>query len=260
LGADAYGDALRAGLVSEGVDVTGVAVDPCAPSGVAVITVEASGENTIVVIPGANGAIDNTDLTRLEAALDDAQVLLLQLEIPLPAVIAAAKLARARGVTVILDPAPAQPLPDDLLALVDIITPNETEAATLVGFLLTGDDDALRAAETLQSRGVGHVVVKRGALGILAATDSGFVTRPAIPVVAVDTVAAGDAFNGGLAVALAESRSLSEALAWGIAAGAYAVTRVGAQMAMPSRPELLALLAQSADRPEWKAEPDVTPA
>jgi ribokinase len=131
LGADGFGVALRAGLVQEGIDVTGVGADPVQPSGVALITVEASGENTIIVVPGANGAVGAAELERLDAALAGARALLLQLEVPLEAVIAAAERARAQGVTVILDPAPAQALPAALFPLVDILTPNESEAAAL---------------------------------------------------------------------------------------------------------------------------------
>jgi ribokinase len=249
LGIDVFGTALRAALSAEGVELAGVVDDPGTPSGIALVTVEDAGENTIVVIPGANGTVGDVDLRRLELALDDTRVLLLQLEIPLPAVVAAAQLARARGVTVILDPAPAHPLPDELLALVDILTPNEAEAAALTGFPITTDEDAARAAFVLHARGVRHVVIKRGRRGALATTADGLVALPAVPVVAVDTVAAGDAFNGGLAVGLAEGRPLGEALRWGLAAGACAVTRHGAQAAMPTRAELLALLAQPVGRP-----------
>src|SRR5690606_34992771 len=133
----------------EGVDPAGVADDPALPSGVALITVEDAGENTIVVIPGANGAVGEAELARLDVALDGARALLLQLEVPLPAVAAAAARARARGVTVILDPAPARPLPVELLALVDILTPNETGAAALAGFPIAGEADATRAVTAL---------------------------------------------------------------------------------------------------------------
>ena len=142
-----------------------------------------------------------------------------------------------------LDPAPVRPLPSELFPLVDVLTPNETEAAALVGFALKDDQDAERAALNLQRRGVRQVIIKRGEHGITAATDSGLAHYPAFPVEVVDTVAAGDAFNGGLAVALAENIPLGQALRWGLAAGALAVTRPGAQSAMPRRAELLAMLA-----------------
>jgi ribokinase len=247
LGADSFAAALRDGLAGAGVDLAGVADDRALPSGVALITVEEAGENTIVVIPGANGAVGAAELARLQVALAGARVLLLQLEVPLAAVLAAAKAARACGAIVVLDPAPAQALPDALLAQVDILTPNEGEAAALVGFPIAADADAARAADALRARGPAHVIIKRGASGALAASAAGTLDLPAIPVAAVDTVAAGDAFNAGLAVALAEGRPFAEALRWGLAAGACAVTRPGAQAAMPSRAELLQLLATTAE-------------
>ncbi|MFN8505235.1 ribokinase [Kouleothrix sp.] len=242
LGIDSFGAALRAGLTHEGVDAGGVLDDPELPSGMALITVDDSGENTIVVIPGANSSVGLAELARLDGLLAEADVLLLQLEVPLLAVIAAAAHARTRGVTVILDPAPAQALPDDLIALVDVLTPNETEAAALVGFPVASLADAARAAEALRARGARNVVVKRGRAGALVSSADGTLSLPSFPVVARDTVAAGDAFNGGLAVALAEGKPFAEAIRWGLAAGALAVTRVGAQAAMPTRGEVLALL------------------
>jgi ribokinase len=243
LGADGFGVALRAGLVQEGIDVTGVGADPVQPSGVALITVEASGENTIIVVPGANGAVGAAELERLDAALAGARALLLQFEVPLEAVIAAAERARAQGVTVILDPAPAQALPAALFPLVDILTPNESEAAALVGFPIADEAAAAQAAHQLRARGSAAVVIKRGGHGALALTPDGVVALPAMPVTAVDTVAAGDAFNAGLAVALAAGQPFAMALRWGLAAGALAVTRPGAQEAMPTRDEVLDLLA-----------------
>jgi ribokinase len=249
LGADGFGVALRAGLVQEGVDVTGVVDDPGQPSGVALITVEASGENTIIVVPGANGAVGAAELERLDAALAGARVLLLQLEVPLEAVIAAAERARAQGVTVILDPAPAQALPAALFPLVDILTPNESEAAVLVGFPIADETAAAQAAHQLRAQGIANVVIKRGGHGALAATPDGVVALPALPVTAIDTVAAGDAFNGGLAAALAADEPFAQAFRWGLAAGALAVTRSGAQEAMPTRAALLEFL-QQVDGPE----------
>jgi ribokinase len=264
VGDDGFGSALRAGLVAYGVDVGGVTITP-GSSGVAAITVDDTGENSIVVVPGANGLVGTEDLARLSTALNGAQVLLLQLEVPLPAVLAAAQLAQERAVTVILDPAPAQALPDDLYRLVDVLTPNESEAAELVGFTLDDDHAVRRAAHELHARSGGTVVIKLGARGafVLDDQDEGFMSGFA--VAAVDTVAAGDAFNGGLAAGLCAGLPLWEkvrsqksevrmpnaqvgsaqpfALSWALAAGALAVTRPGAQQAMPTRAELLALLS-----------------
>ena len=241
VGDDVFGVALRDGLAAEGVDTAAVVATP-GPSGVAAISVDAAGENTIVVVPGANGAVGAEDVARLEAALVGARALLLQLEVPLPAVVAAARAARARGVTVILDPAPARPLPAELYPLADIITPNAIEAAALVGFPLDGEAAARRAGRELRGRTGGAAIVKLGARGALVCDATGETFAPAFPVTAVDTVAAGDAFNGGLAAALCAGLPFAQALRWALAAGALAVTRPGAQTAMPTHAELLALL------------------
>jgi ribokinase len=153
VGDDAFGTMLRESLAGYGVETSGVAIQPGVPSGVAVITVDDAAENEIIVVPGANGIVGREDLARLAAALDGARVLLLQLEVPMDAVVAAAELGRRRGVTVILDPAPAQSLPEALYAAVDILTPNESEAAVLVGFPLDDPDAIARASQTLLTRG-----------------------------------------------------------------------------------------------------------
>ena len=245
VGDDVFGVALLAGLRADGVDSSGVAVTP-GPSGVALITVDRAGENTIVVVPGANGALDDDDLDRLDRALDGARVLLLQLEAPLTAVIEAAQLARRRGVTVILDPAPAQQLPDELYPQIDIITPNETETAALVGIAPATEALAAQAAALLLARGAGCAIIKRSDKGVYVANAQQQFQLAPFAVRAVDTVAAGDAFNGGLAAALAAHRPLAEAARWGAAAGAIAVTRAGAQPALPTRAEVLALLDSNA--------------
>ena len=247
VGGDGFGDALLRSLQDYGVDTTHVTVDDAVSSGVALITVDDQAQNTIIVIPGANGRIGVPDLARLDQAFRDTSTsyLLLQLEVPLDAVVAAAGLARELGVGVILDPAPAAPLPADLYTLVDILTPNESEAAALVGFPVHEVDAAEAAAEVLLQRGTRRVVIKMGALGAYAATTEGGKFYPALPVTAVDTVAAGDAFNGALAVALAGGQSFEEALIWALAGGACAVTVAGAQPSMPDRDALLALLARA---------------
>lgn len=241
VGDDALGAELRAGLRAAGVDERDVLTTP-GPSGVALIAVDDAGRNTIIVAPGANGAIGPADVTRLEAALTGARALLLQLEIPLEAVIAAAGASRRAGVPVILDPAPARELPAELYRLTDIITPNESEAATLVGFDLSDEAARGAAARALHTRTGGAVALKLGEHGALLFAGDQSLRLPALPVRAVDTVAAGDAFNAGLAVALVEGQPLAAAMRWAVAAGAVAVTRPGAQAAMPSRAEVLAML------------------
>lgn len=243
VGGDVFGKALRDGLKAEGVDIAHVAVDANVASGVAMIAVDDAAENSIIVVPGANGTVGKDDLARLGTALEGARLLLLQLEIPMDMVTAAAQIARQQGVSVMLDPAPAQPLPQELYFLVDILTPNATEAGALVGVPVRGTEDAARAAEALLERGTKRVAVKMGSLGVYAADSANSRFYPAIPVTAVDTVAAGDAFNGALAVALSDEKSFDMALQWGLAGGALAVTKEGAQQAMPDREALQALLA-----------------
>ena len=243
VGDDLFGEQLRASLRSFGVQDDGVLTTP-GPSGVALIAVDDLAENTIVIVPGANGSVSIADIPRLEAVLDGARILLVQLEVPIETVVAAARVAHARGMTVILDPAPALPLPDELYALADIITPNEHEAATLTGIAVHDDRGAIAAARALIARGARSVALKLGARGALTADAEGEQFWSPFTVTPVDTVAAGDAFNGGLAVALSEGRSFDEAIRWGLAAGALSVTRHGAQPSMPERNEVLTLLAQ----------------
>jgi ribokinase len=246
VGGDVFADALRQSLSESGVNIEAVKTDPNQPSGVALITVGGEGQNTIVLVPGANGQMDLDDVTLLNN-LPAQAILLLQLEIPLPTVLAAARTARAQNATVILDPAPAQPLPAELYTLVSIFTPNETEAEKLTGIPLTTEAAIEQAASQLLNRGVGAVIIKLGARGIFArqAAQPVGTFYPAFTVKAIDTVAAGDAFNGGLAAALAAGHPFPEALRWGLAAAAISTTRPGAQPSMPSFPEVLALLSSS---------------
>lgn len=248
VGGDVFGQALLDSLQNNGVQTEGVLVDESTSSGVAAIAVDDDGENNIIVVPGANGQVNTADLERLAAVLPEAAVLLLQLEIPLEMVAAAAQLAQEQGVTVILDPAPAQPLPDTLYPLIDILTPNETEAAALVGFEVESQAAAHTAAQQLRDKGAKQIIIKRGGHGVYNFDGHTVIEQPAFPVTAVDTVAAGDAFNGSLAAALAEGLPLATALQWGCAGGAIAVTRAGAQPAMPKRGELVALLADGMHR------------
>jgi ribokinase len=247
LGRDDFGDQHLSAMRLEGVDTTGVKRDEQHPTGLAVISVEDSGENWITVISGANMAVDEEDVARCAQAMSDAKVLLLQLEIPLGANIAAADEARRRGLTVILDPAPAGILPDTLFPMIDVITPNEVEAAALVGHPVVSEKDAFAASAILRQKGVPTAIIKMGERGAVyeTATDRGRVA--AFQVNAVDSVAAGDAFNGALATALAEGQEIRQAVRWGAAAGALAVTRSGALPSLPHRDEMIELL--QSDRP-----------
>jgi ribokinase len=239
LGGDEFGVTLQAGLQQDGVGGDRLRIDDDTHSGVALIAVEEAGENHIIVIPGANGRVDQTDVERLQAAFAHNQLLLLQLEIPLDAVVAAAQAAQRAGLTVILDPAPARSdLPAALYPAVDILTPNQVEAAQLAGVPVTDPDSAAEAAAILQARGVRIVIVKLGQQGAFCATPETRFHLPAMPVTAVDTVAAGDAFNGGLAAALAEGLDLPAAAQQATAVAALAVTQPGAQPALPTRDQL----------------------
>ncbi|MDX2096371.1 MAG: ribokinase [Leptolyngbyaceae cyanobacterium bins.59] len=244
VGPDGFGRDLLASLQMAGVDTSAVRVDASTHSGVAMITVDDRAENHILVIPGANGRVDGSDVEQVKIRLAGASALLLQLEVPLPAVLAAAQAARSAGIPVILDPAPAQAdLPQELYACVDILTPNEVEAAQLVGFPIEGPQAWTQAAMMLRDRGVATVLIKLGAQGVFCATAGENFFIPAFPVHAVDTVAAGDIFNGGLAAGLAQGKSLRQAVTWGVAAAALSVTRPGAQSSMPDRPTFEAFLA-----------------
>ena len=236
VGNDAFGQELLAGLRSVGVDTSGIEVDAAHHSGVAIITVAATGENQIIGVLGANGAVGQTELERLQHRLPGAKALLLQLEVSLEAVQAAAQAGRAAGVPVILDPAPVPPESiAHLYGTIDFLVPNEVEAGQLVGFPVTDRSSAMEAARLLQSRGVRTVIVKLGAQGAVCVTPEETFFTPAFAVEAVDPVAAGDAFAGGLVAGLVEGLPLRQAVVWGAAAGALAVTRIGAQVAMGDR-------------------------
>lgn len=243
VGKDNFGQELLQNLEKDHVQIDGVLIDESVNSGVAVIAVDESGENHIIVIPGANGNVNQEDVERLIEQLPTATVLLLQLEIPLSAVQKAAQAAQEFGVKVIFDPAPARTVPSELYPLIDIITPNAVEAGQLVGFEVNNQETAQKAAAELQQRGVNTVIIKLGAQGVFCAAAETFFI-PAFSVQAVDTVAAGDAFNGGLAAALALGHSLREAVVWGAAAGAIAATMPGAQSSLPNRTSFDAFLQQ----------------
>ncbi|MCD4671866.1 MAG: ribokinase [Anaerolineaceae bacterium] len=242
VGKDVFGDNLLESLQQNGVDISSVMQDDEQPSGTAVIFVDDQAENEIVIVAGANGTVGESDLDRLESALQAGGQLLLQLEVPMETVVAAARLAHEQGVTVIFDPAPVKTLPDELYAYIDIITPNESEASALVGFTVDDEVSAGQAAQVLQERGARQVVVKMGSKGAYWHDGQQAVFLPAFKVDAVDTVAAGDAFNGALAAGLSEGLPMQEALRWGMAGGAISTTRIGAQPSLANREELLALL------------------
>jgi ribokinase len=236
--------ALRA-LVDAGVDVTTVGVTPDTSTGIAVISIDDSAQNQIIQVLGANNTCGEEEEARVLGLLDGAAALLLQLEVSVELSLRCAQAAKAKGVQVILDPSPARPLPEAFYACCDIITPNETDAQALVGTPVTDRETAAQAAGTLLSRGIGTAIVTLGPQGAHYATAEGGEFVPAFEVEAIDSVGAGDAFNGALAVALAEGRDLAEAVRIASATGALSVTRSGAQDSMPTREEVEALLNQS---------------
>ncbi len=245
VGGDSFGQELLAALQTVGVDTRAIAVDTNTHSGVAIITVANTGENQIIGVFGANGQVNHTDVERLLPLLPEADALLLQLEVPLEAVQAAAMAANKAGVLVIVDPAPVptQSL-ENLYPMVDILLPNEVEAGQLVGFPVYDPTTAEQAAIALQRQGVSTVIVKLGAQGAFCLSGAESFFTPGFRVQAIDTVAAGDAFAGGLTAALVAGRSLQEAVIWGNAAGALATTKVGAQTAMGDRASFEAFLQQ----------------
>jgi ribokinase len=242
VGKDPFGDALVHELQTNGVDIKDLAREDGVPTGVAHIQVDEAGRNKIIVSPGANADCAALELDRLRQVLPRTDSLLLQMELPAVVSLEAAREAKEFGCSVILDPAPASQLPDEEYPLLDVILPNETESTVLTGVTVTGPATAREAAHRLRNRGVGIVVVKLGDQGAyyLGPEDEGHL--PALDAAAVDSVGAGDAFNAAFAVASAEGAPLVEAVRWGNAAGALAVTQHGAQQAMPNRRELLNLL------------------
>jgi ribokinase len=238
VGEDDAGDDLRDALAVEGIDVQGLVTVPDAPTGTALILVDAEGRNQIAVASGANHRLTIDIVRRQEATIAWAQVLLCQLETPLPAVRCALELARDHGVTVVLNPAPAQPLGDDVLVLVHYLTPNEVEAAMLSGIEARDLASAREAAERLVSRGVRRVVVTLGQEGALVCDGGPTLHFPAFPVQAIDTTAAGDAFNGALAVGLAAGGTIEQAIPLASAAAALTCTKRGAQASLPGRGEV----------------------
>ncbi len=238
VGADAFGGQLIAGLAAEGIDTRAVRRLEGISSGVALIIVEEGGENRILIVAGANGQLLPADVDALEGEIRAAGMVVMQFEVPLPTVECALALANAAGVLVLLNPAPVYPVPPDFLARADILVVNEVEAAALSGLPVQDEESAQAAARQLLRGRTRLVVVTLGAKGALAVTPAESLSMPAFPVRVVDTTAAGDSFIGALAVGLAEGAGLAECLRRACAAGALAVTRLGAQSSIPTRAEV----------------------
>ncbi len=239
VGEDGFGAATLEMLKGEGIDTTGVSVAPGAPSGVALITV-AGGENNIVVCSGANALLSPEDIRAAEAKFEEAQVVLMQLETPVETLAAAAELGKKYGAYVVLNPAPApkEPLPEALLKNVDLLIPNETEAAGISGVDISSDEAIPAAMDAIQKLGVKDVIITLGSRGACARIDGQLTIVPAFRVTPVDTTAAGDTFCGGLCVALSEGMELEQAIRFAQKAASITVTRMGAQVSIPRREEV----------------------
>jgi len=246
VGYDPFADHLKASLAAAGVDVASVHATHSQPTGIAEIWVERSGQNSIIVASGANGELSPADIESVHAVYASAAVSLFQLETPLATVEAALRASRAAGALTVLDPAPARPLPAELLALVDVLTPNETEARILLGRppARVDLDEAREMAHALRTLGPRAVIVKLGDQGCLYSDGQDEFVASGFPVQAVDATAAGDTFNAALGVALCEELPMPAALRFANAAAAISVTRLGAQSSAPSREEVDAFLQQ----------------
>ena len=236
VGRDIFGDNAIKGYEKEGIDTSHI-LRSDAPSGVALILVDAKAENSIAVAPGANGDLTPADIRNLRDVIAGASYLILQLEVPVETVLEAARIAHEAGVYVILNPAPACPLPEELFKYLSLITPNQTETALMTG--IEADEASLdRAVDALRAKGVQDVIVTLGSRGSLVCTGDKREFVPACKVKAVDTTAAGDTFCGALCVALSEGKSLTEAAAFATKASALAVQKMGAQDSIPYRKDI----------------------
>ncbi|TKI03999.1 ribokinase [Martelella alba] len=242
VGEDDIGQRIRRQLETDNINIASVEAVPATATGVALIFVNHEGENVIAIDPGANAALSTDYLARYQQLIIGGSALLMQLESPLDTVITAAKLAKRHHTQVILNPAPARELPDELLALLDIITPNETEAERLTGVPIHDEASAGRAAHVFHEKGIPTVIITWGSKGVWLSQRGRGKLVPGFRVDAVDTIAAGDTFNGALVTALLEGQSMDDAVMFAHAAAAIAVTRSGAQPSIPWRDEINAFM------------------
>ncbi|MGY3889670.1 ribokinase [Aeromonas mytilicola] len=246
IGDDAIGRQMKTGFANDGIDVSAVELDDKLPTGIAIIYVSDEGENSIGLSTEANGALDIAMVKRHEAMIAGAHTLLLQLEVPLESVFEAAKLARSHGTRVVLNPAPAQPLSADLLALVDLITPNQTEAELLTGVKVTGEASAAQASARFHQMGIADVMITLGSQGVYCSNGQQQALIPGFRVEAVDTTAAGDTFNGALLAAELAGADFHSAVRFAHGAAALSVTRFGAQSSIPGKQEVDTFLQSQA--------------
>ncbi|XXN63274.1 ribokinase [Enterobacter ludwigii] len=244
VGADDIGERIRQQLQQDRIDTAPVETVADESTGVAMIFVNSEGENNIGIYSGANAALTPARVEHHQQVIANADALLMQLESPLESVLAAAKIARKQQTQVILNPAPATALSDELLALIDIITPNETEAEILTGIAVKSDEDAARAAQALHAKGIDTVLITLGRRGVWLSEQGNGVRIPGFSVQAIDTIAAGDTFNGAFITARLEGMAMHDAVRFAHAAAAIAVTRAGAQPSVPWRTEIDAFLQQ----------------
>ncbi len=244
VGDDAFGLNIRKSFQQDGMEISGVKVEAGCPTGIAMIQVSDSGENSICISAEANAKLTAESLESELERIRAAKYLLMQLETPLDGVVKAALVAKDAKTKVILNPAPARPLPDQLLSCVDIITPNETEAESLTGIAVTDDQSAQQAANLLHDKGIETVMITLGAKGVWLSQQKQGILIPGYKVNATDTTAAGDTFNGAFVTGLLEAMTLESAIKFAHAAAAISVTRFGAQTSIPNREEVEKFLAQ----------------
>lgn len=238
VGSDIFGQKSLQVYKEDGIDTRYISTDTNLASGIALINVDSNGENCIAVAPGANGALSIADINKAATILGKASIILIQLEIPLETVKHVATFAHSNNIKLILNPAPACPLPDEVLNKISVITPNKKEAEMLTGIKISDIDSAKEAAKILAAKGIETVIITMGAEGALILKNGLFEAVPAVKVKAADTTAAGDVFNGALAVAMSEGKSMADAVRFANAAAAISVTRPGAQASAPYRNEV----------------------
>ncbi|MEG9480676.1 ribokinase [Mannheimia sp. HC-2023] len=244
IGDDGIGKAMKTAFEKDDINTRPIKSVANEMTGIAMIQVAESGENSIVISAGANGHLDETVVAEFQSEITQADCLLMQLETPLPAIIQAAKIAKENNTQVVLNPAPARALPDELLSLLDMITPNETEAEILTGIKVVDEASAKLAAQAFHQKGIEKVLITLGSKGVFVSENGQGEIVAGFRVNAVDTTAAGDTFNGALVTAMLEDKPLNEAIRFAHAAAAISVTRKGAQPSIPSRQETLDFLSK----------------